>query len=90
MKKRLLFLLCFLIFGVFLITNLLESSSNLQDKYLKDISKYPFQGTLKLSKKERIERGLPPNKYLEELYLLKINSKTGRTYPENIYEVQQL
>lgn len=89
MKKRLLLLLCFLTLGVFLTTNLLESSSNLQDKYIKDISKHPFQKTLKLSKEERIERGLPPNKYLEELYLLKINPKTGRTYPENIYKVQQ-
>lgn len=86
MKKRLLF---FLTLGVFLTINLLESSSNLQDKYIKDISKHPFQKTLKLSKEERIERGLPPNKYLEELYLLKINPKTGRTYPENIYKVQQ-
>lgn len=90
-KKRSLFLkkINFIIFGVFLITDLLESLSNLQDKYLKDISMHSFQKLLKLSKEKRIERGLPPNKYLEELYLLKINPKTVRTHPENIYEVQQ-
>lgn len=90
MKKRLLFLLCFLTLGVFLTINLLEKSNIVQEKYLKDISKHPFQKTLKLSKEERIERGLPPNKYLEELYLLQINHKTGRTHPENIYKVQQV
>ena len=80
----------FIIFGVFLIINLLESSSNLQDKYLKDISMHSFQKLLKLSKEKRIERGLPPNKYLEELYLLKINPKIGRTHPEKrLHKVQQ-
>ncbi len=61
----------------------------IQQEPSKAIKNLSPQKLLSLSKKERLEKGIPPNKYLEELYFLEINPKTGRTHPENIYKVQQ-
>ncbi len=49
----------------------------------------PFNETLKLSKKERKAQGLPPDAYFYEMYQNTMNPKTGRTTPENIYELQK-
>ena len=32
---------------------------------------------------------MPPNKYFEQEYLLEMNPNTGRTHPENVFEVQK-
>ncbi len=50
---------------------------------------HPFNKTLQLSKEERINLGIPPNKYYEEKYLLEMNPRTGKTNPENIEILQQ-
>ena len=53
-----------------------------EEKTLKELFKFhrgnsPFKETQKLSKKNRIEEGLPPNKFYEQLYDLTINPRTG-------------
>jgi hypothetical protein len=66
-----------------------ERKSNIQQRHATVVKNHPLQKSLKLSKKQRTAKGLPPNKYLEELYLLEINPYTGKTHPENLYKVQQ-
>ena len=53
-----------------------------EEKTLKELFKFhrgnsPFKETQNLSKKNRIEEGLPPNKFFEQLYDLTINPRTG-------------
>ena len=42
------------------------------------LESHPYNETLKLSKTERKNLGVPPNKYFEEQYLLEMNPATGR------------
>lgn len=44
----------------------------------------PFKKTLLLSEDERIENGIPPNKYFESEWELTINPKLGRPTSENL------
>lgn len=60
-----------------------------QETHYQFLKNHPFQKTLTLSKQERLTKGIPPNKYFEEKYLLEINPFSGRTHPENIYTIQQ-
>ncbi len=53
------------------------------------LKNHPYQEVLKLSKEDRKAKGLPPNKYYEQEYLLEINPSLGRTTPENLLEVQE-
>lgn len=66
-----------------------KEEASLQQKHENFLKTHVLQNTLKLSKKERLAKGVPPNKYFEEKYLLEINPYTGRTHPENTYKVQQ-
>ena len=66
-----------------------QNELTIQQQHSNYIKNHPLQSNLQLSKQERIAAGVPPNKYLEQLYLLQINPYTGRTHPENIYKVQQ-
>lgn len=67
----------------------IKNKITIQQEQSKIIKQHPFQKSLQLSKEERIHKGLPPNKYFEQMYLLGINPHTGRTHPENLYKVQQ-
>jgi photosystem II stability/assembly factor-like uncharacterized protein len=49
----------------------------------------PIKESLKLTKKERLNQGMPPNKYLEREYLLEINPALGRPTPEKLFALQQ-
>lgn len=55
-----------------------------QEQYAKAQKEHPFSKTLQLTKEERKAKGIPPNKYYEEKYLLEMNPYTGRTHPENL------
>ena len=53
-----------------------------EEKTLKELFNFhrgnsPFKEIQNLSKKNRIEEGLPPNKFYEQLYDLTINPRTG-------------
>ena len=74
-------------FALLIVLNNLEQDK--KENHLKVLNNHPFNSSLELSKDERLARGIPPNKYFEEKYLLEINPATGRTHPENIYNVQQ-
>ena len=85
MKKSLLAIVFLL-----LISALLYVLNNSKKEHHSEIlKKHPFNSSLELSKEERLSKGIPPNKYFEEKYLLEINPFTGRTHPENIYNTQQ-
>lgn len=90
MKKKLYLIVfifcCFLFYNSFLKKNKIEKA---QENYAKVVKNHPFNNALNLTKEERIANGIPPNKYFEEMYLLQINPYTGKTHPENTYNIQQ-
>lgn len=65
-----------------------EIKNKEREQYIHLLKNHPYQEVLKLSKQESKLRGLPPNKYFEQEYLLEINPKLGRTTPENLFEIQ--
>ncbi len=88
MKKISTLVLLLIFIGCFmLIKNAHKWATHLEHE--ETIKNHPLQKSLLLSKKERLEKGLPPNKYFEQMYLLQMNPHTGRTHPENLYKVQQ-
>jgi len=88
MKKKIIYLLVISFIGSFLIIKH-KISLKVQTQHTEILKHHSLQQTTQLSKKERLEKGLPPNTYFEEKYLLEINPHTGRTHPENIYKVQK-
>lgn len=90
MKKIIYFL--FLLFCGFLVYNSFFKKSELEkvkEQYAELVKKHPFNTKPNLSKKERIDGAVPPNEYLADQYLLNMNPYTGRTHPENLYQLQQ-
>lgn len=90
MKKKLLGFLIFsiAIVGVYKVLTQKSTVEKTQEQHAKFLKNHPYNETLKLTKKERKARGITPNKYFEEEYLLEINPVTGKTHPENIFKVQ--
>ncbi|ARV06838.1 hypothetical protein BTO04_09140 [Polaribacter sp. SA4-10] len=90
MKKSIVILIllvcCVLIYKVSSRNN---SNKDLQEKYELYLKNHILNTTLTLSREERLVNGIPPNKYLEQKYLLEINPHTGRTHPENTYKIQK-
>lgn len=89
--KKTLILIVFL-FCVFLIYNSYSKKNNFQKakvSYAQIVKKHFISDVLNLSKAERTAFGIPPDRYLSEKYLLEINPYTGRTHPENIYNLQK-
>ncbi|WP_301402028.1 WD40/YVTN/BNR-like repeat-containing protein [Polaribacter huanghezhanensis] len=74
---------------MYLVLNNDTDKEKAREKYANFIKNHPYNKTLQLTKKERKAQGLPPNKYFEQEYLLEMNPNTGRTYPENVFKVQQ-
>ena len=66
-----------------------NTTEKTQTKYANFLKNHPYNESLKLSKKERKSKGMPPNKYFEQEYLLEMNPNTGRTHPENVLKVQK-
>ena len=66
-----------------------ESSPTLQrKKHHHFLDNSPFKYTQHLIKKERKQRGLPPNPYYERLWELMMDPSTGRPHPERIMKLQ--
>jgi hypothetical protein len=91
MKKKVLFVSAFFIvaFAVYLSLNKASETEDVREKYANFLKNHPYNNTLQLTKKERKAKGIPPNKYFEEQYLLEMNPNTGRTHPENYIRVQK-
>jgi hypothetical protein len=88
MKKRFIFLLFSILVVCFLVIKN-NALPTIQEQHTDLLQHHTLQKVLNLSKKNRLEKGVPPNKYLEQKYLLEINPHTGKTHPENIYAIQQ-
>ena len=91
MKKKLLLALAFVIavFTVYKNLNKTSEADIAKEKYAKFLKNHPYNKSLQLTKKERKAKGMPPNKYFEEQYLLEMNPNTGRTHPENYIRIQK-
>ncbi len=63
--------------------------TNLRKQHATYLKNSPYKETLKLTKSERKAKGLPPNRYFEQMWELTMNPATGKTEPEKIYAVQK-
>lgn len=61
----------------------------LQKKHAKHLANNPVNKAFYMSKSERWEAGIPPNKYMEQQYLLKMNPSTGSPTVENLEQIRQ-
>ncbi|WP_109853030.1 fibronectin type III domain-containing protein [Aquimarina sp. AU58] len=62
---------------------------NLRKQHNTYLKNSPYKETLQLTKSERKAKGLPPNRYFEQMWELTMNPTTGKTEPEKIYAVQK-
>ena len=90
MKKTILgvILLALTVFLFFLIPSSEPSIKILKEKHAAYLSNSPFKEVLKLTKKERKSRGIPPNKYYEREWELTMNPASGRPEPQKVIELQ--
>ncbi|MCX7548451.1 T9SS type A sorting domain-containing protein [Xanthomarina sp. F1114] len=65
------------------------SVEELKQKHKEHLANSPFQAELLLSKKERKEHRLTPNKYNEEQWILTMNPDLGRPTPIKVAELQK-
>ncbi|MBU2525701.1 MAG: T9SS type A sorting domain-containing protein [Bacteroidetes bacterium] len=61
----------------------------LRAKHAEFLKNSPFKETQRLSKKDRKNRGLPPNPYYERLWEMSMNPALGRPTWENINRLQE-
>ncbi len=66
-----------------------EDIVSLRKQHSEHLANSPFKETIKLTKKERKAKGLPPKQYFEQMWELTINPQTGKTSPENIQNLQK-
>lgn len=66
-----------------------DEISELKKSHKNHLENNPFKETLKLSKAERKAKGIPPNKYYEQEWLLTMNPALGRPTPENVKILQE-
>ncbi|NAS31742.1 T9SS type A sorting domain-containing protein [Flavobacteriaceae bacterium R38] len=66
-----------------------EEILSLREKHAEFLKNSPFKETLRLSKAERKAKGLPPNKYYEQMWELTINPSTGQLDDGEISLIQQ-
>ena len=91
MKKKLL-LLGALVLSMGLLFKISTAESKvdqIKKQHAEFLKAHPFNQSMLLPKKQRLEAGLPPNKYNEQEYLNTISPYTGKTNEENIFKVQQ-
>ncbi len=66
-----------------------SKAETLREKHQAFLGNSPFKETLKLSKKERKAKGIPPNKYNEQMFELTMDPTTGRPHPERLFALQE-
>ena len=91
MKKKLLYIFALIltVFAAYTVLNQESEAEITKKKHAEFLKSHPYNQSLLLTKKERKAKGMPPNKYFEQEYLLEMNPNTGRTHPENITSIQQ-
>lgn len=65
-----------------------SDSEKLRELHAYHLENHPFKKTMKLSKKERLKLGLPPNAYNEQMWELTMDPRTGRPMPEKSLQLQ--
>ena len=63
--------------SVLLALTILKEDHTLEELHLKHIKNSPFEEVKGLNKHQRFEKGLPPNKFHEQIFELIINPRTG-------------
>lgn len=66
-----------------------QNVKNLKERHAYFLKNSPINSRLKMSKKERLSSGIPPNKYMENEYLLEMNPTLGRPTPEKLFALQE-
>ena len=66
-----------------------QEITQLRQLHEQHLANSPFKNTQLLSKAERKELGIPPNKYLERQWELTMNPKIGRPTPENLIDIRK-
>ncbi|WP_196886924.1 T9SS type A sorting domain-containing protein [Aureivirga sp. CE67] len=66
-----------------------DMNVDLKQKHSSYLKNSPHKKTLQLSKQERKENQLPPNKYYEREWELTFNPEIGRPTPENVIAAQR-
>ncbi len=61
----------------------------IKENYQHYIMEHPFRRTMKMSKRERLEIGLPPNKYYEQEWLYTSDPVLLRPAPERVHQLQE-
>lgn len=89
LKITLFTILSLVIITIVFIKNKENNVLGLKDKHENFIDNHHYQKTMVLSKEERKGLSLPPNKYLEQEYLLEMNPKTGRPETEKLLALQE-
>lgn len=100
MKKKLLFIGTFALAAVAAVSIYNESNSDsaqntseitkLREKHQQFLENHPFNESLALDKKARLENGLPPNKYNEQEFLLTMDPELGFPVPERMFRTYDL
>ncbi|VXB02215.1 conserved hypothetical protein [Flavobacterium sp. 9AF] len=91
-KKILIFLTIFLLLNFSCKKENNRNLSKIENARLKHeyfLKNNPVNRLLTLSKEDRKAAGLPPNKYVEQEWLLEMNPYLGRPTPENIAQIRK-
>ncbi|WP_353777036.1 T9SS type A sorting domain-containing protein [Winogradskyella sp. 3972H.M.0a.05] len=94
MKKKLAISILTLTFSIaitsFFFLNEEETNpiETLRAKHQKFLDNSPYKATQNLTRLERLERGLPPNAYYEQMWELSMDPNTGRPMPERLIQIQ--
>lgn len=92
MKKKLLIIpfIGLLIAGSFFInTNETNPAEELRQKHVSFLENSPYKENQNLTRMERLEKGLPPNAYYEQIWELTMDPNTGRPMPERTIQLQE-
>ncbi len=89
MKKKVLFSLSILSVFALVVFVATKKEEVTKASYNELVKNHPIQERLKLSKKERKRKGIPPNRYFDEQYLLEMDPATGKTYPKNLIAIKE-
>ncbi|MFC4817978.1 MULTISPECIES: PA domain-containing protein [unclassified Flavobacterium] len=66
-----------------------KATKKLRKLHALHIKKNPFQKTLAMTKSERKDACLPPNKYYEQEWVLSMNPSLGKPTPENLSTIRE-
>lgn len=89
-KKVLYSIIAIVAVGLIYLTSTEKSErEKIKEQHAAVLKNHPFNKTLNLSKEERKQISLPPNKFFEQEYLNSMDPLTGKTYPENVFKIQK-